>query len=168
MTGAHAQGMPSAAFPRDDPKSDAAQAVLANPWFYAATTQGPLDKIQVPWQCRGSLLYSLLSVALCTGPQIHKTMPLAERAENAACGFVLWDLWSLLSARMEAQQGALAGSMAMAVETVHHLPDICLNMLAISASKPESWRPKHCPTFAIHVPSCSHFKVSTPIYSCIF
>lgn len=118
-------GLPSSAFIRADPQSDTLQALLASPWYMVPGVEGPLDMIPIPWCSRGALLWSL-SVAQCWAPCVHKNMTNLERCETALVGFLLWDLWSLVGARMEAERDVRVGSMSMAAETVQNLQSIAL------------------------------------------
>ena len=109
LSGSRGHGLPNFAFVRSDSQSDLQQALLSNPFFYVTSTSGPLDALPVVWSCRGSLLWSLSS-ALCFAPLMMGPNPdvtLSERCENAISGFIIWDLWQILSSRKEAdsQQG---------------------------------------------------------------
>lgn len=78
-------------------------------------------------------------MAQCWAPCVHKNMTNLERCETALVGFLLWDLWSLVGARMEAERDVRVGSMSMAAETVQNLQSIALGLLVLLLTKsPES------------------------------
>lgn len=52
--------------------------------------------MKVMWSCKGFLLFNI-TVALCTAPLLHKDLTMAERCEAAVSGFLLMDLWQILS-----------------------------------------------------------------------
>lgn len=139
MSGSRAFGPPNAAFARSDPQSDALHALLSNPYRFvtSSSTDDPLDLLAVHWSCQGALLWSF-SVALCFAPAMHTDLNPCERLELAISGFILWDLWQVLSARREAQSNALTGSMSMATETVKNLQAVALNLITLLMSKGEA------------------------------
>lgn len=134
MAGSIFCGMPASAYARLDPQSDTIQACLSNPWNYVHCSEGVLDMIPIPWHSKGSLLWSL-STAFSFAPLVHRQMSLEVRCELAMTGYVLWDLWHMMGAQREAEQGALVGSMTMARETVTNLQGLCLSLLTIAVGK---------------------------------
>lgn len=142
-----AGGMPASAFARDDPQSDAIQALLSNPWFYVYDAQNqedacnqPLELRSIPWHSKGALLWSL-STAMCFAPVFHVRMSFEKRVECAVSGFVLFDLWMLMSAKLEASRGSWVGSCMMARETVNNLQGVCLSVISMATNKPAT---RHC------------------------
>ena len=134
VSGARSYGLPAAAFVRADGQSDALQAALSNPWFFVSSVEGNIELLQVPWSTRGALLWSL-STACCFSPWLHKAMSVEQRAETAMAGFVLWDLWRLCSARMEASTGSKVGSMTMSAQTAQNLQNLSLSMVVMLLTK---------------------------------
>ena len=131
LSGARAFGLPTSAFARKDSQSDCIQALLSCPMFYVSGDPGcPLDMYQVPWSTRGALLWSL-SVGLIWAPVMHTDMTAELRLESAITGFVLFDLWQLMAARLEAEMDAKTGSMSMANETVENLQAVSLSMIVL-------------------------------------
>ena len=126
-------GLPLMAFLRTDPQSDAIQALLSCPFFCVTSDKEKLDLCQVHWSCRGSLLWTL-SVGLCFSPYLHKDMLPIESLEATLTGYIGWDLLQLLSARHEADLGAVTGSCSMAFETVQNLQFISLGLIGLLLS----------------------------------
>ena len=62
-------------------------------------------------------------------------MSVEQRAETAMAGFVLWDLWRLCSARMEASTGSKVGSMTMSAQTAQNLQNLSLSMVVMLLTK---------------------------------
>ena len=147
LSGARAWGLPAAAFVRADHQSDSIQALLACPWHFVPDLNIPMDQVQVPWCTRGALLWSL-SVALSWAPYTHKSLTAIERCELAVSGYVVWDLWRLVAARLEAEQEQKVGSMGMAMETVQNLQAASLSMITFLLSRQETcpWNLEQCQT----------------------
>ena len=137
MSACRAFGLPTSAFIRADSQSDALQALLASPWFMVPDVDGPLDLVPIPWATRGCILWSL-SVAQCWAPIVHKSMTDIERMESAIAGFVLWDLWALVSARAEARRDLNVGSLGMAFETMYNLQSCALGLIVLLLTKPDT------------------------------
>lgn len=131
LSGARAFGLPSSAFARRDSQSDCIQALLSCPMFYVSGSPDcTMDMYQVPCSTRGALLWSL-SVGLVWAPVMHTDMTSEVRLEAAITGFVLWDLWQLMAARLEAEMDAKAGSMSMSNETVENLQAVSLSVIVL-------------------------------------
>ncbi|CAK9028794.1 Uncharacterized protein SCF082_LOCUS18513, partial [Durusdinium trenchii] len=130
MSGALLLGLPGTAYTRKDPQSDALHALLCSPWFYTATPDAELPLMRVCWSTRGALLWSLCS-AMCFSPTMHKSMTLVERLESCVSGFVAWDLFQLVSAKMESDRGARVGSMGMAPVTLFNLQNVSLSTIVM-------------------------------------
>ena len=96
-----------------------------------------LDQMEVPWSCRGALLWSM-STGLASACNMHASMSTVQRMECAVTGFVLFDLWSLLSARMEAEHQCAVGSMGIAAETTQNIQAVCLSTVGLLLDIPEA------------------------------
>lgn len=62
---------------------------------------------------------------------MHKSMTLVERLESCVSGFVAWDLFQLVSAKMESDRGARVGSMGMAPVTLFNLQNVSLSTIVM-------------------------------------
>ena len=99
-----------------------------------------VQRAVVNWNLRGMLLLNL-TTALCTSPTMHQTMPLRKRVENALTGFVLLDLWKVVSDRMAAQKGLPKGSLQIASQTRHALQSVSMSVLLVALTKNEEGSP---------------------------
>lgn len=133
-------GLPSAAYLRADAQSDSLQALLASPWYMTPDSRHVgevLDQVSIPWATRGCLLWSL-SVAECYAPLAHKSMSDLERMEASVTGFLLWDMWTLMSARTEASRDLNVGACSMASETIQNIQAIALATIVLLLTKPDA------------------------------
>lgn len=137
LAGAMLHGLPGSAYVRKDSQSDALSALCMNPTFYRACAAPNSDwaMVRVSWESRGALLFSL-TCGLCFAPSLHQKLTLEERAESVVCGFVLLDLWQLMSAKKESNDGCRVGSYSLSSTPVAHLQNVCLGMLTFLLSKP--------------------------------
>ena len=131
MSGPRGLGLPTTAFLRRDPQSDLVHALLSCPFFFAiGDPSSPLDMYEVPWFARGSLVWSL-SVALIWAPIMHPKLTAEQRLESSLTGFLLWDLWQIMSNRAEVEADMRKGAMSMAAETVTNLQSVSLSLIVI-------------------------------------
>lgn len=136
LGGAHLLGLPATALTRADAQSDALQAMCNCPWYYTACTDsGNIDFVTISWHSRGALIMSV-STGCCFSPYLHLDMSIVERCECAVTGFILFDLWSLISARKEAQDEAAVGAYSMARIPTVNLQNLCLNLIVLLLHKP--------------------------------
>lgn len=125
MAGAHMMGLPGAAYTRKDSQSDSLHALVCSPWYYTPTPDGDLAQMKVCWSSKGSLLWSTCT-ALCFAPTMHRSMTLMERLECSVAGFVCWDLFQLLSAKLESDRSNRVGAFGMAPVTLMNLQNVSL------------------------------------------
>ena len=137
LSGSRCFGCPAAAFTRADAQSDLLHALLSNPYHYTPGEEHLIDLYSVHWSCKGALLWSM-SVGMAFASVLHRDMDMLERMECAVGGFVTFDLWSLLSARLEAERNAPCGSFGMASETTQNIQAICLSVISLLLEKPEA------------------------------
>ena len=132
---AYNNGLPAAAFCRTDGQSDKQHALCSCPLYYTSCQDFEnLSLVTVSWASRGSLLWSL-TTGMCTCPYLHKGLSVAERCEISVCGLLLFDIWQLLSSKMEVDRGARIGTMSMSPVTVGHLQNLSLNMVVMLLHK---------------------------------
>lgn len=84
-------------------------------------------------------------VMIGQAPALHGALTLAERCEISLCGFLLQDLWSILSSRRESKCGLKKGSCQMAPQTRVALQNVSLTIAAMTKTKPDTWTPFGCP-----------------------
>ena len=136
--GALLHGLPGVAYIKKDRQSDQLHALLVSPDFLVTSLEEEnLLMRSIPWHCRGALLFSL-STGLAYGPAIHGSMTQTERVENALTGFLLWDLWSILSARKESRTEERVGSFSMSHIPVANIQNVCLSTVVLLLGKPEA------------------------------
>lgn len=135
LGGAYTNGMPATTFSHVDRQSDQQHALRSCPFYYSSATDfDNYSLVTIPWSCRGSLLWSI-STGLCSCPYTHKRLAVSERLEMALCGYVLWDIWTLLSSKLEADRGVAIGSLSMSTVTVRNMQSLCLNIIAMMLHK---------------------------------
>lgn len=130
MAACRSFGMPISAYTRADAQSDGLQALLASPYFMVPEVAENIELQAIPWCTRGALVWSV-SVAMVQACSFHKGLSATERLEAAVAGFIIWDLWSVMSARLEAERGARTGSFSMAPETTQNLQSISLGIISM-------------------------------------
>ena len=78
---------------------------------------------------------------MCTAPLLHKRLKLGHRTELALAGFVLLDVFRMLSEeRCDAMQ-LPKGSCFIASQTTQTLQSCALACVVIALSKPQCWNP---------------------------
>ena len=95
---------------------------------------------QIPWCLKGAVVHNLVT-AMCTAPLLHKSLKLGHRTELALAGFVLLDVFRMLSEeRCDAMQ-LPKGSCFIASQTTQTLQSCALACVVIALSKPQCWNP---------------------------
>lgn len=74
-------------------------------------------------------------------PALHGRMTLEERAELSLTGYLLLELWPLLSRKREIKYSRKKGSHFMAGQTRHYLQSTALCVSVIAATKEANWDP---------------------------
>lgn len=74
-------------------------------------------------------------------PAIHGDLSLAQRAELGLTGFLLFDLFALVSAERERKHGVAKGTYTMAPQTRSVLQSVALSSAVISTTKEPTFNP---------------------------
>lgn len=96
--------------------------------------------MEVGWSLKGAVLHNV-SVALCVSPSVHTDLNTMERCEAALCGFILQDLWKLVSDQTQQELQVATGSTWLAGQTMANLQGCALSTVALCVGKSSTWLP---------------------------
>lgn len=84
---------------------------------------------------------ALHEVALCQGALLHRNLSLQSRCECGLAGFLLLDLYKMLSNQRSSRLGQPRGSMFMSPQTMYNIQGVSLIASVICVSKDPNFHP---------------------------
>ena len=84
-----------------------------------------LADMRIHWSLHGACLHHL-SVAMCIAPLLNTNLTLSQRCETALTGFVVLDLFAMVSREKEVKYRMPSGSASMAKQTQGNLQSCAL------------------------------------------